>query len=55
MSIAVAFIQGASRGIGLEFAKKLSSRGNIQILAGCRDPDKAVELHEVRIIRQIFQ
>ena len=46
--MAVAFIQGASRGIGLEFARSLSVRGNIRVIAGCRDPQKAEQLKEVR-------
>ena len=41
---AVAFIQGASRGLGLEFARALSSRGNVKVIAGCRDPDTASNL-----------
>ena len=43
--MAVAFIQGASRGIGLEFARCLSARGGVQVVAGCRDPDAATSLH----------
>ena len=43
--MAVAFIQGASRGIGLEFARYLSARGGVQVVAGCRDPDAATSLH----------
>ena len=44
---AVAFIQGASRGIGLEFARALSARGNVHVVAGCRDPDSAQHLHHL--------
>ena len=43
--MAVAFIQGASRGIGLEFARCLSARGGVQVVAGCRDPEAATSLH----------
>eukprot|EP00092_Neocalanus_flemingeri_P017903 GFUD01019369.1.p1 GENE.GFUD01019369.1~~GFUD01019369.1.p1 ORF type:complete len:256 (+),score=60.74 GFUD01019369.1:55-822(+) len=45
--MAVAFIQGASRGIGLEFARALSARGNVRVVAGCRDPDGAQHLHQL--------
>ena len=42
--MAVAFIQGASRGIGLEFARLLSKRPGIQVVASCRSPGKAEQL-----------
>lgn len=42
--MAVALIQGASRGIGLEFVKQLRSRPNTLVIACCRDPDKAEHL-----------
>ena len=42
--MAVAFIQGASRGLGLEFARALSSRGGVKVVAGCRDPASADSL-----------
>ena len=45
--MAVAFIQGASRGLGLEFARALGSRGNVTVIAGCRDPDSATNLHNL--------
>ena len=45
--MAVAFIQGASRGIGLEFARALSVRGNVAVVAGCRDPESAEQLHQL--------
>jgi len=45
--MAVAFIQGASRGIGLEFARTLAARGNVHVIAGCRDPDRAEDLHKI--------
>jgi len=47
LPMAVAFIQGASRGIGLEFARVLSARGSVKVVAGCRDPDTAVNLHQL--------
>ena len=46
--MAVAFIQGASRGIGLEFARALSARGNVNVIAGCRDPDSALGLQTLK-------
>lgn len=39
-----AFISGASRGIGLEFARQLAERGG-RVFAGCRRPDSAADLH----------
>ena len=45
--MAVAFIQGASRGIGLEFARTLSLRGNVHVVAGCRDPESAGNLRQL--------
>ena len=47
--MAVAFIQGASRGLGLEFARALSSRGGVKVVAGCRDPASADSL-QVRVV-----
>lgn len=43
-NMAVAFIQGASRGIGLEFCRALSARGGVEVVAGCRDPTFAPTL-----------
>lgn len=37
------FITGANRGIGLEFVKQYTSRGE-RVLAGCRNPEKAKKL-----------
>ena len=51
--MAVAFIQGASRGIGLEFARCLSARGNVQVVAGCRDPDTAVNLRGLERVEAV--
>jgi len=45
--MAVAFIQGASRGIGLEFARVLSARSDTRVVAGCRDPDGSYELQKL--------
>ncbi len=39
-------ITGANRGIGLEFVKKLSARGD-DVVATARDPESATELQEV--------
>jgi len=39
--MAAVFIQGASRGIGLEFVKMLSSRPGVEVIGGCRDPEAA--------------
>ena len=50
--MAVVFIQGASRGIGLEFARALGARGGVRVLAGCRDPDGAHQLQQVARIYQ---
>eukprot|EP00088_Acartia_fossae_P034434 TRINITY_DN35360_c0_g1_i13.p1 TRINITY_DN35360_c0_g1~~TRINITY_DN35360_c0_g1_i13.p1 ORF type:complete len:257 (-),score=23.55 TRINITY_DN35360_c0_g1_i13:486-1256(-) len=41
--MAIALIQGASRGIGLEYARILSSRG-VNVIGTCRDPSKADNL-----------
>jgi len=41
--MAIALIQGASRGIGLEYARILSSRG-VQVIGTCRDPTRADNL-----------
>lgn len=46
--MAVAFIQGASRGIGLEFARALSARPDTRVVAGCRAPDEAEELQKLQ-------
>jgi len=51
--MAVAFIQGASRGIGLEFARCLSARGNVQVVAGCRDPDTADNLRGLERVEAV--
>lgn len=37
-------ITGANRGLGLEFAKQLSAQG-MQVIASCRQPEGAGELH----------
>ncbi|KAI4875274.1 hypothetical protein NFI96_018142, partial [Prochilodus magdalenae] len=42
---AVALVQGASRGLGLEFCKHLlSHRAPVAVIATCRDPDRAPAL-----------
>jgi len=49
--MAVVFVQGASRGIGLEFVKTLAVRRSVRVVAGCRDPDRADQLHEVENVK----
>lgn len=45
----VAIIQGASRGIGLQFCKTiLTTKPNCRIVAACRDPSGAVHLHDLQ-------
>jgi len=44
-------ITGANRGLGLEFARQLSTRGD-RILATARDPDKATDL--ARLVHQVI-
>lgn len=41
---AIALVQGASRGIGLQFARVLSQRENFQVVAVSRFPEKSEEL-----------
>lgn len=43
----VYFLTGANRGIGFEFAKKLSSLEDTFLIATARDPQKATELNEL--------
>ena len=40
-------ITGANRGIGLEFVRQLAARGE-RVFATCRQPTKAIELHELK-------
>lgn len=40
-------ITGSNRGIGLALVKEYLSRGNVQIFATCRNPDKAEELQKL--------
>lgn len=40
-------ITGSNRGIGLALVKEYLSRGNVQIFATCRTPDKANELRQL--------
>src|ERR1051326_4115750 len=47
------FITGANRGLGLEFARQLSTRkDDTRILATARDPDKATDL--ARLVRDVI-
>ena len=52
--MATAFVTGANRGLGLEFARQLAGRGD-RVYAACRDPDSADELKQiggdVRVVR----
>ncbi|MDH3845792.1 MAG: SDR family NAD(P)-dependent oxidoreductase [Myxococcales bacterium] len=44
----IAFVQGASRGIGLELVRKLLETGMAsRVIASCRDPDRADELRSI--------
>jgi NAD(P)-dependent dehydrogenase (short-subunit alcohol dehydrogenase family) len=40
-------ITGSNRGIGLALVKEYLSRGDVQIFATCRNPDKAEELQQL--------
>ncbi|EDO44347.1 predicted protein [Nematostella vectensis] len=44
----LALVQGASRGIGLQFCRHLLARGNGFVLATCRNPTNAKELQDLR-------
>ncbi|KAG6382328.1 hypothetical protein SASPL_141973 [Salvia splendens] len=45
----VSMVQGASRGIGLEFVKQLLEKSNKgHVVATCRNPSKATELHDLK-------
>lgn len=44
----VALVQGASRGLGLEFTRQLLLRPGQSVVATCRDPGAAVELQGLR-------
>ncbi|HUU79671.1 MAG TPA: SDR family oxidoreductase [candidate division Zixibacteria bacterium] len=41
------FITGSSRGLGLEFTKQYLELGN-QVIASCRKPEKAKNLHDLK-------
>jgi NAD(P)-dependent dehydrogenase (short-subunit alcohol dehydrogenase family) len=41
-------VQGASRGLGLEFARQLLQRQGQEVVATCRRPDEAGELKELQ-------
>jgi len=40
-------ITGANRGIGLEFVRQFTSRGD-RVFATCRQPSKAIDLHDLK-------
>ncbi|XP_071507431.1 C-signal-like [Diadema antillarum] len=47
--MANALIQGASRGIGLQFCKHLlDTRSSLKVIATCRRPEEATELQQLR-------
>ena len=39
--MSVALVQGASRGLGLEFVRQLAARGGVTVVATCRRPEQA--------------
>lgn len=47
MASPVVLIQGASRGIGLQFCKHLLSKNSALVLATCRNPTNSLELQEL--------
>eukprot|EP00903_Cladosiphon_okamuranus_P007597 g7368.t1 len=47
-SSAVAFVTGANRGIGLEVTRQLLARSRGMVVAACRDPSSAADLHALR-------
>ncbi|KAK2824539.1 hypothetical protein Q5P01_021714 [Channa striata] len=60
MAVCVALIQGASRGLGLEFCKHiLKNKPPASVIATCRNPDGAAELralaaeHPARLTRSV--
>lgn len=51
-----ALVQGASRGIGLEFVRQLLAQPVVgRVFAGCRAPDQADELHALAAIERRLQ
>lgn len=44
----VRVITGANRGIGLEFVRQTLNRTDANVIACCRDPDHAQDLHELK-------
>lgn len=48
MTSPVVLIQGASRGLGLQFCKHLLSRNSALVLATCRNPTSSLELQELK-------
>lgn len=44
----VSMVQGASRGIGLEFVRQLLGTSGGQVVATCRKPEAATGLHELK-------
>ena len=51
--MAVALVQGASRGIGLQFCRHiLKAKPEVQIIATCRSPGAAPELQQLKVCDQ---
>lgn len=44
----VALVQGASRGLGLEYVKQLLSRPGQRVVATCRDPESCTDLKQLK-------
>lgn len=44
----VAVVQGAARGLGLEYVSQLLERPELRVVATCRDPDGATSLHALQ-------
>ena len=50
MASAVALVQGASRGLGLQFCRSLlQQRPGTHVIATCRDPQSAAELLSLKV------
>ncbi|MGH0149081.1 UNVERIFIED_CONTAM: hypothetical protein FKN15_014427 [Acipenser sinensis] len=46
---AVVLVQGASRGLGLEFCKHILSKKSEGVIATCRNPEKALQLKDLGV------
>lgn len=45
--VPIALVQGASRGLGLEYVRQLLERGEQKVIATCRDPDNCTSLQQL--------